>query len=93
MCQYFLHICRKVQELVLKPCFTKGNCLLHQIFVIKTKEGIGMKALIGRKIGMTTVLSEGGVAVPVTLITAGPCVVTRIKTVESDGYNAVQNWL
>lgn len=49
-----------------------------------------MKALIGTKIGMTQILGDDGVAVPVTLIQAGPCTVTQVKTVESDGYNAVQ---
>ena len=49
-----------------------------------------MKALLGTKVGMTQILSEDGVAVPVTLIQAGPCTVTQVKTVEKDGYNAVQ---
>ena len=49
-----------------------------------------MKTLLGTKIGMTQILSEDGVTIPVTLIQAGPCTVTQIKTVESDGYNAVQ---
>jgi len=49
-----------------------------------------MKALLGTKIGMTQIISESGVAVPVTLIQAGPVTVTQVKTVESDGYTAVQ---
>lgn len=49
-----------------------------------------MKALLGTKIGMTQILSEDGVATPVTLIQAGPCTVTQVKTVDIDGYNAVQ---
>jgi len=49
-----------------------------------------MKALIGTKIGMTQILGEDGVVTPVTLIQAGPCTVTQVKTVEKDGYNAVQ---
>ncbi len=49
-----------------------------------------MKALLGTKIGMTQILQEDGVAIPVTLIQAGPCTVTQVKTVESDGYDAVQ---
>jgi large subunit ribosomal protein L3 len=49
-----------------------------------------MKALIGTKIGMTQILGEDGVVMPITLIQAGPCTVTQIKTVEKDGYNAVQ---
>ena len=49
-----------------------------------------MKALLGTKIGMTQVIGEDGVATPVTLIQAGPLTVTQVKTVETDGYNAVQ---
>jgi large subunit ribosomal protein L3 len=49
-----------------------------------------MAAIIGRKLGMTRVFEEDGTAVPVTVIEAGPCVVTRVKTRESDGYEAVQ---
>lgn len=49
-----------------------------------------MKALLGTKIGMTQIIGEDGVATPVTLIQAGPVTVTQVKTVESDGYNAVQ---
>lgn len=49
-----------------------------------------MKALLGTKIGMTQIISEDGVTVPVTLIQAGPVTVTQVKSVETDGYNAVQ---
>ncbi len=49
-----------------------------------------MKALLGTKIGMTQVIGEDGVAIPVTLIQAGPVTVTQVKSVETDGYNAVQ---
>ena len=49
-----------------------------------------MKALLGTKIGMTQLISEDGKAVPVTIIKAGPITVTQVKTVETDGYNAVQ---
>lgn len=49
-----------------------------------------MKALLGTKIGMTQIISEDGKAVPVTLIQAGPVTVTQVKSVEIDGYNAVQ---
>jgi len=49
-----------------------------------------MKALLGTKIGMTQIISEDGKATPVTLIKAGPVTVTQVKTVETDGYNAVQ---
>lgn len=49
-----------------------------------------MKALLGTKIGMTQILQEDGAVIPVTLVKAGPCIITQIKTIESDGYNAVQ---
>lgn len=48
------------------------------------------KGIIGRKIGMTQIFTETGAVVPVTVIEAGPCVVAQKKTVETDGYNAVQ---
>jgi large subunit ribosomal protein L3 len=49
-----------------------------------------LKGLIGKKIGMTQIFDEGGVAIPVTLIEAGPCYVTQVRTVEREGYSAVQ---
>ena len=49
-----------------------------------------MKALLGTKIGMTQIISEDGQAIPVTLIQAGPVTVTQVKSVDTDGYNAVQ---
>ncbi|TVP44261.1 MAG: 50S ribosomal protein L3 [Gemmatimonadales bacterium] len=49
-----------------------------------------MAALIGRKIGMTRVFDEAGAAIPVTVVEAGPCPVTQVKTTERDGYQAVQ---
>ncbi len=49
-----------------------------------------MKELLGRKVGMTQIFTEAGEVVPVTVIEAGPCVVTQIKTVDTDGYDAVQ---
>ena len=49
-----------------------------------------MKALLGKKIGMTQIFAETGEVIPVTVIEAGPETVTQIKTVETDGYNAVQ---
>ncbi|MEG0156420.1 MAG: 50S ribosomal protein L3 [Anaerovoracaceae bacterium] len=49
-----------------------------------------MKALLGKKIGMTQIFTEAGTVIPVTVIEAGPETVTQIKTVETDGYNAVQ---
>ena len=47
-------------------------------------------ALLGKKLGMTRVYDAKGTVVPVTVVQAGPCHVTQVKTVESDGYNAVQ---
>ena len=48
------------------------------------------KAILTTKVGMTHVFSEDGVLTPVTVLQAGPCVVTQVKTVENDGYSAVQ---
>ncbi len=49
-----------------------------------------MKGILGRKVGMTQLFDEQGNVVPVTVIEAGPCYVTQVKTKEADGYNAVQ---
>lgn len=49
-----------------------------------------MKAIIGRKIGMTRIYNEAGNALPVTLVLAEPNVITQVKTLKKDGYNAVQ---
>jgi len=49
-----------------------------------------LKGLIGKKVGMTQIFDAAGSAVPVTLIEAGPCYVTQVRTVESEGYSAVQ---
>jgi large subunit ribosomal protein L3 len=48
------------------------------------------KGLIGKKVGMTQIFDDGGLAVPITLIEAGPCFVTQVRTTEADGYSAVQ---
>ncbi len=48
------------------------------------------KAILATKIGMTQIFDENGTLVPVTVLQAGPCVVTQVKTVENDGYSAVQ---
>ena len=48
------------------------------------------KAILATKVGMTQIFNEDGVLVPVTVLQAGPCVVTQIKTVDNDGYDAVQ---
>jgi large subunit ribosomal protein L3 len=49
-----------------------------------------LKGLIGKKIGMTQIFDENGAAVPVTIIEAGPCFVTQVRTPEREGYSAVQ---
>ena len=49
-----------------------------------------LRAFLGKKIGMTHIFDESGNVMPVTVIEAGPCTVTQIKTTETDGYNAVQ---
>jgi large subunit ribosomal protein L3 len=49
-----------------------------------------LKGLIGKKIGMTQIFDETGAAIPVTLIEAGPCYVTQVRTAQNDGYSAVQ---
>jgi len=48
------------------------------------------KTIIGKKVGMTQIFDEKGLVVPVTVIEAGPCTVTQVKTVETDGYNSIQ---
>ena len=48
------------------------------------------KAILGKKLGMTQIFGENGVFIPVTVLQAGPCAVTQVKTAETDGYNAVQ---
>ncbi|MEZ4860677.1 MAG: 50S ribosomal protein L3 [Caldilineaceae bacterium] len=49
-----------------------------------------MRGILGKKVGMTQLFDENGVIMPVTIIEAGPCYVTQVKTVETDGYYAVQ---
>ena len=49
-----------------------------------------MRGILGKKVGMTQLFDEKGNVVPVTIIEAGPCYITQVKTTESDGYNAIQ---
>ena len=49
-----------------------------------------MKIIIGKKVGMTQIFDEKGKVIPVTVIEAGPCLVAQVKSVETDGYNAIQ---
>jgi len=51
---------------------------------------MSVQGILGKKIGMTQIFDEGGRVVPVTVIAAGPCVVTQIKSLETDGYSAAQ---
>ena len=48
------------------------------------------KAILATKVGMTKIFNEDGTVMPVTVLQAGPCVVTQVKTQENDGYSAVQ---
>ena len=48
------------------------------------------KAILATKVGMTQIFNEDGVLTPVTVLQAGPCVVTQVKTMDNDGYEAVQ---
>jgi large subunit ribosomal protein L3 len=49
-----------------------------------------MSALLGKKLGMTTIVTSDGKSIPVTVVQAGPCVVTQVKTKKTDGYDAIQ---
>ena len=49
-----------------------------------------MRGLLGKKIGMTRIFDIDGNAVPVTVLQAGPCTVTQLKTIDNDGYDAIQ---
>mgnify|MGYP001415163505 CR=1 FL=1 len=49
-----------------------------------------MKSILGKKIGMTQLFNEDGSVTPVTVVEAGPMIVTQVKTQETDGYNAIQ---
>lgn len=49
-----------------------------------------MKAFITRKVGMTSIISDDGSLLPITLLSASPCVVTQVKSIDTDGYNSVQ---
>src|SRR5215467_283923 len=83
--------------MVVPPCrqaglFTK-RCYNHTCKCLFNQEGTNrttMKGIIGKKIGMTSIFSPDGKQTPCTIIEAGPCIVTQVKTAESDGYNALQ---
>mgnify|MGYP000852061031 FL=1 len=48
------------------------------------------KAILATKLGMTQIFNEAGTLIPVTVLQAGPCIVTQVKTEENDGYNSIQ---
>ena len=50
------------------------------------------KAILATKVGMTQIFNDDGVLTPVTVLQAGPCVVTQVKTVENDGYECSTGW-
>jgi large subunit ribosomal protein L3 len=63
----------------------------HSVIRCRKTGGKSMKkAILATKVGMTQIFDENGLLVPVTVLQAGPCVVTQVKTVENDGYSAVQ---
>ena len=69
-----------------------GLIRISCINFIKNRDNFDVKPLgiLGNKIGMTQIVDERGNMVPVTILRAGPCIVTQIKTVETDGYEAIQ---
>ena len=70
---------------------TAGYLKGTEAFRCREKGGKEMKkAILATKVGMTQIFNEDGVLTPVTVLQAGPCVVTQVKTVENDGYSAVQ---
>ena len=67
------------------------NAWINKVFRCRENRRYKMKkAILATKVGMTQIFNEDGVLTPVTVLQAGPCVVTQIKTVENDGYAAVQ---
>merc|ERR1712151_1485521 len=66
------------------------NTRIKNMGIYNNWRNIVSLGLLGNKIGMTQIFNESGNVVPVTIVKVGPCVVTQIKTVLSDGYNAIQ---
>ena len=62
----------------------------QDVFHLKIIDRIVALGLLGNKIGMTQIFDEAGNIIPVTILKIGPCVITQVKTVLSDGYNAIQ---
>ncbi len=79
---------------VRKPLDTRNfyvkNPVVALIRARHERRKMTMKALITRKVGMTTIITDDGAMTPVTLLSASPNVVTQVKTVETDGYQAIQ---
>ena len=76
--------------IVFEPYFWLLMCARVMSTLRSTTDTIHMKCIIGRKLEMSQVFQEDGTVVPVTLIQAGPCTVTALKTADKDGYSAVQ---
>jgi len=66
------------------------NIIGSVLYTLRGKNRKTMKGIIGKKIGMTSIFTPDGKQTPVTIIEAGPCVVTQVKTKETDGYSALQ---
>jgi large subunit ribosomal protein L3 len=64
--------------------------VIYRVFTAKKRGKDMLSGLLGRKVGMTQVFGPNGAAIPVTVIEAGPCIITQIKTAARDGYEAVQ---
>src|SRR5579859_7938230 len=76
------------------PCeaarITESNELLAPCDARRGRELSMLSAMLGRKVGMTQIFGPNGASIPVTVIEAGPCTVTQVKTESTDGYEAVQ---
>jgi large subunit ribosomal protein L3 len=80
-------------ESVASPPLADRNAVsmaMHHMAAATKADSAGRKALLGRKVGMTQVFDANGAVVPVTVIEAGPCAVTQVRSVDRDGYAAVQ---
>src|SRR5579864_500913 len=64
--------------------------VIYRVSTAKKRGKDMLSGLLGRKVGMTQVFGPNGAAIPVTVIEAGPCIITQIKTAARDGYEAVQ---
>ena len=74
------------QSDIFKEWFTENAEIITNLYKLTKK----MSGLIGKKIGMTSIYDASGKMVPCTVLEAGPCVVTQVKTIEKDGYSAIQ---